>query len=119
MLELGVAKVASCLPTLRPLFQGWSFESIIRSFRSSISLRSMTSSNKANPSSKELGEDSESKTAIAGIPQSDHFGIGHLGSTDVEAYAMGTVTVEEAQKQNMRPEGIWKDTEMKQTSEII
>ena len=40
MVELGVGMIAICLPTLRPLFAGLSLESIIRSIRSAISLRS-------------------------------------------------------------------------------
>lgn len=43
MVELGVGMIAICLPTLRPLFAGWSPESIIRSIRSAISLRSIQS----------------------------------------------------------------------------
>ena len=43
MVELGVGMIAICLPTLRPLFAGWSPESIIRSIRSAISLRSFHS----------------------------------------------------------------------------
>ena len=43
MLELGVGMIAICLPTLRPLFAGWSPESIIRSIRSAIFLRSVHS----------------------------------------------------------------------------
>lgn len=43
MVELGVGMIAICLPALRPLFHGWSAESIIRSIRSAISLRSVRS----------------------------------------------------------------------------
>ena len=35
--------VAICLPTLRPLFAGWSIEKIVQSVRSAISLRSLSS----------------------------------------------------------------------------
>ena len=40
MVELGVGMIAICLPTLRPLFRGWSPESLIRSIRSALSMRS-------------------------------------------------------------------------------
>ena len=43
MVELGVGIIAICLPTLRPLFRGWSPESILRSIRSALSLRSLNS----------------------------------------------------------------------------
>ena len=43
MVELGVGIIAICLPTLRPLFRGWSPESILRSIRSALSLRSIHS----------------------------------------------------------------------------
>jgi len=41
--ELCVAVIAACLPTLRPIFYGWSPESIVGSIRSIISLRSLDS----------------------------------------------------------------------------
>ena len=44
MVELGVGIIAICLPTLRPLFRGFSPESILRSIRSALSLRSLHSS---------------------------------------------------------------------------
>lgn len=43
MLELGVGMIAICLPTIRPLFGAWSPESILRSIRSALSLRSIHS----------------------------------------------------------------------------
>ena len=43
MVELGVGMIAICLPTFRPIFKGWSPESIVRSVRSIISLRSVSS----------------------------------------------------------------------------
>ena len=44
MVELGVGIIAICLPTLRPLFRGWSPESILRNITSALSLRSLHSS---------------------------------------------------------------------------
>lgn len=41
MIEVGVAVIAACLPTLRPLFDGRTPESIVHSLRSVWSLRSL------------------------------------------------------------------------------
>ncbi|KAF2190341.1 hypothetical protein K469DRAFT_443815, partial [Zopfia rhizophila CBS 207.26] len=41
--ETCIAVVGACLPTLRPLFHGWSPESVIGSVRSALSLGSLTS----------------------------------------------------------------------------
>ena len=38
MLELGVAMIAVCLPTMRPMFKGMGVESMLRSLRSFMSL---------------------------------------------------------------------------------
>lgn len=43
MIQMGVALVAACLPTLRPLFHGLSPESVIQSVRSNLSLSSLRS----------------------------------------------------------------------------
>lgn len=43
MVQMGVALVAACLPTLRPLFDGFSPESVIQSIRSTLSLSSLRS----------------------------------------------------------------------------
>lgn len=43
MVQMGVALVAACLPTLRPLFDGFSPESVIHSIRSNLSLSSLRS----------------------------------------------------------------------------
>ncbi|KAI4111250.1 MAG: hypothetical protein LQ339_000711 [Xanthoria mediterranea] len=55
MIEIGVAVIAACLPTLRPLFQGFSPESIINSLRSAISLRSLRSDQSLPGPDVELG----------------------------------------------------------------
>ena len=87
---MGVAMIAICLPTLRPVFQGWSLESIVKSFRSAISLRSMGSGHKSSLSTKENVARSESETAITG-PQESGLEYGNPSSLDVEAYAMGAM----------------------------
>ena len=97
MMEMGVAMVAVCLPTLRPLFRNWSLESIIRSVRSAVSLRSMGSSRRSPPSAQEAAARSESETAIAG-PQRPGLGYKHYDELDVEAYALDEMGGESARR---------------------
>ena len=85
---------------------GRSFESIIRSIRFSIFVRSMTSSRKSDVNAKVLRKGFESKTVIARIPHTDHFATDHL---DMEASAMGTVNVKQSRKETV-PAGIWRVT---------
>ena len=49
LLEIGVAVPVACLPTLRPLFRGFSLESVISSLRSMISLSSVHSQQRKKP----------------------------------------------------------------------
>lgn len=58
MVELGVGMIAICLPSLRPLFAGWSAESIIRSLRSRLSLRSVNTSHSGKDCADRLGSGS-------------------------------------------------------------
>jgi len=52
--ESATAVISACLPTLPPLFNGWSPENILGSWRSLISRRLSSSSGKVSPrSSKE------------------------------------------------------------------
>lgn len=88
-LEMGVGIAAACLPMLRPLFEDWSLESVIRSVRSTI-IRSFGNGSNSPHIAKEGTGRSESETAIRGVPEqekSQH----ELVSVDVEAYAMGRV----------------------------
>lgn len=43
MVQLSLGAVAACLPILRPVFTGLSLDSLIRTFRSAVSLRSTRS----------------------------------------------------------------------------
>ena len=119
MLEIGVAMVAACLPVLRPLFRGWSPESIINSLRSAISLRSMGSGSKSIPSVKENARPSESETAITGNPEAGKSGFDGLNSIDVEAYAMGKVSGDNSHAKTAGVDGIWRETEIRQTSFVV
>lgn len=97
MMEMGVAMIAVCLPTLRPLFRNWSLESIIRSVRSAVSLRSMGSSRRSPPTAQEAATRSESETAIAG-PQQPGPGYKNYDDMDVEAYSLSEMGGENARR---------------------
>lgn len=62
--EAGVAVVAACLPTLRPLLFGKSIDSLIGSIRSMLSLNSIPRS----PNIERRGSDSETLTDGNGLP---------------------------------------------------
>ena len=120
MLEIGIAMVAACLPVLRPLFQGLSPESIIRSLRSQLPLKSAGSSKQISHNAKGRARRTESMTAITGIPYVGTSGHNTLISIDVEAYAMGRVSGGEKDETPERGPGrIWRETELKQISEIM
>ena len=116
-LETGVAIVAACLPMLRPLFKSWSLESAIRSIRSAISLRSMSSRGRSSFNSRRrTTQRSESEVAITGNPYSGPT-LDGVNSVDVEAYAMGKVSGSADPIGVVSNEGVWKHTEVKQTSQ--
>lgn len=120
MLEIGIAMVAACLPVLRPLFQGLSPESIIRSLRSQLPLKSAGSSKQISHNAKGRARRTESMTAITGVPYVGTSGHNTLISIDVEAYAMGRVSGGEKDETPERGPGrIWRETELKQISEIM
>lgn len=97
MMEMGVAVIAVCLPTLRPLFRDWSLESIIKSVRSAVSLRSMGRRRRSPPTAQEAAARSESETAIAG-PQQPGLGYKGYGDVDLEAYSMDEMGGESARR---------------------
>ncbi|KAI9792921.1 MAG: hypothetical protein M1816_001243 [Peltula sp. TS41687] len=78
MLEVGVAMVACCLPTLRPLFQGFSPESVLLNIRNALSLRSTSS----RGSSKRY-QTAESKTSIAASDSQTPVYIGQYPPVDM------------------------------------
>ena len=97
MMEMGVAMIAVCLPTLQRLFRNWSLESIIRSVRSAVSLRSTGSSRRSPPTAREAAARSESETAIAG-PQQPGLGYKQYDELDVEAYSLNEMGGESARR---------------------
>ena len=74
IIETGVAIIAACLPTLRPLFSNWSLESVIRSVRSAISLNSLRSSSQRSTRSQtaQPGNDQTTATALGDPAQTQH-----------------------------------------------
>lgn len=68
--EAGIAIVAACLPTLRPLFKGNSPESLINSLRSVFSLQSLESggSRRGSRNRERRGSDSEQLATTADAP---------------------------------------------------
>ncbi|KAI9648373.1 hypothetical protein NHQ30_003006 [Ciborinia camelliae] len=119
MLEVGIAMIASCLPTLRPLFHGFSPESVIRSIRSALSLHSLSSRNKSFPgATKGPFERSESETAInggspnlaPGAKRNNWNPLATGDTIDVEAYAMGRIGGNVPE-----PDKITRETEITQT----
>lgn len=70
MVELGVGIIAICLPTLRPMFRGWSPESILRSIRSALSLRSLPSGGSGSGARRSPGRSSAKEAQPLGSDSS-------------------------------------------------
>ena len=117
-LETGVAIIAACLPMLRPLFKSWSVESVIRSIRSAISLRSMSSRGRSPSNTRgRTTQRTESQDAITGNPYTGPT-LDGMNSIDIEAYAMGRVSGGADDPVGVGSnQGVWKHTEVKQTSQ--
>ena len=117
MLEMGVGIVAICLPTLRPLFMGWSPETLMRSVRSVLSLRSMGSSKRSRYSeneSKKFRERGESQTSLAGDALPTY--AGQLG--DHQVYALGPMAPLE-EPENVQRGAVMVNKELTQTVNIV
>ena len=116
MLEMGVAMVAICLPALRPLLKGTSLESIMRSFRSILSLGSTASKSKSYRPSKEADHArGESETNFA---NTDAWGI-VAHANQHQTFAMGPVA-SQAQAEGSIPNGeVWVDKNLAQTVETV
>jgi hypothetical protein len=91
MIEMGVAMVAACLPTLRPLFYGVSLESIINSVRSMISLQSIRSGSGKHSASyaRNTRGQTSSNDSIAVITQTNG---SDRNDEWMEIHTMGDVT---------------------------
>ena len=91
MVELGVGIIAICLPTLRPLFRGWSPESILRSIRSALSLRSLHSGGSGGSGARRSPGRSAKEAQQLGS-ESSIVGIHMEATTYAKASAEGVVT---------------------------
>ena len=101
MVELGVGMIAICLPTLRPLFRGWSPESIIRSIRSALSLRSVHSGDSSARSTGRPAKDAQqvgSDSSIVGINMEPITN----GKASTEGNVTGAYGGEEGRSQKLR-----------------
>ena len=90
MIEMGVALIAACLPTLRPFFHEVSIESVVRSVRSKLSLESVPSRSRSSTTKDDgprTSHDSRkafaSKTITAEIAGDDDYLETHI-MTDIE-----------------------------------
>ena len=94
MVELGMAIVAACLPTLRPLFNNLSSESLSKAVRSFFSARSLSSnfSSKHKHSKDEKHSDSASNSSYNQF--ADKVGMRIENVTDI--YALGDLESQSA-----------------------
>ena len=116
MLEMGVAMVAVCLPTLRPLFHGWSPETIIRTFRSALSLGSFGSRNRPyRSSSSKRHKRGDSETSLADI---EAWGNPAHGARH-QVYAMGPVPAPRDERDKTPAGAVWVDKELSQTVDSV
>ena len=72
MVESSLGILGACLPTLRPMFKGFSPESVIRSIRSALSLHSLGSRRSKADSQqsrrdKDIDDESSSHIAFTGV----------------------------------------------------
>lgn len=119
MVEVGVAMVTVNLPTFRPLVQALLPENILQSLRSALTLRLMGSGKRSSPNSTKRAGRSESETAITGVLQGGKYGFHGLDSGEADAYAMTKVSREKYQVGKTFSNGIWRETEVKQTSQVV
>lgn len=94
--EVCVAVIAACLPTLRPLFAGSSPESIIGSIRSIFSLNSLNNSQHGNSRANQEGyvqttEEDGFRLHSKGLPSSSYIG------TEITASNSGSAEVDRQQ----------------------
>ena len=115
MLEMGFAMIAVCIPTLRPIFNGWSTEAVIRILGFPLALRSLGSKLKPyRVSSSKRDKRSESQTSLAEL--------GMWGSpahrARHQAYAMGPTRTHESENQ-VPAAAVRVDKELTQTVDIV
>jgi hypothetical protein len=62
MIEAGLGIIAACLPTLRPLFKGWSVEDFLANMKSTFTLRSTTASSTWDGTGRSKGSRSDEES---------------------------------------------------------
>ncbi|KAF7928594.1 uncharacterized protein EAE98_005650 [Botrytis deweyae] len=75
VIESSSAIIGACLPTVRPLFQGKSPESVVRSFKSIFSLRSNSQSSSANKSARKQGHSLEDEIELRAVSKGSQISV--------------------------------------------
>lgn len=96
MVEVGVGMIACCLPTLRPLFLGFSPESVLLNIRNAFSLRSDSSRG-----SSKVYRRAESKTSVATSDGQAPVYTGQHHPGYMESYAAGPAPASHAQSDTL------------------
>lgn len=113
MLEMGVAMVAVCLPTLRPLFHDWTPESVMRSLLSVFPVSSKTKSYRSFPDDQRGGGDSD--IALADTKSSVYAAHANQHQT----YATGPLTTQPRRSEQMSNGEVWVNRDLTQTVEAV
>lgn len=113
MLEMGVAMVAVCLPTLRPLFHDWSPERILNSFLSYLPLNSKNKSYRSFPENQR--ERGESETSLAHAKSSVYA----AHANQHQAYAMGPMAATQEGSEQISNGNVWVSKKLTQTAEAV
>lgn len=120
MLEIGVAMVAACLPVLRPILRDYSPQAVFDSLRSFLTLQSSANDSRSIFRGRNRPPSSDSQTSITRSTKSGVWSnLTSLRTVNLEAFAMGRLNVDEEQLVRNGQGGIWKNTEIKQTSQTI
>lgn len=119
MIQMGVAVIVACLPTLRPLFHGLSVESVVRSIRSAVSLHSMRSKGSQEGNHKAGSISSKSVAAFADpAPIAGHGRGDRNGDTNVQTYIMSNFDHRQATSEE-EPGGIRANEQIGHSVEIV
>ena len=109
MIQMGVAVTVACLPTLRPLFHGFSPEAIVHSTRSKMSLASLRSkgSGSSNEIDAERGTTSSESVAafISEGPAIEHGNGQSARDANIHTFAMDPIWKERGEVE-VSPNGI-------------
>ena len=113
LMEMGVAMVAVCLPTLRPLFHDWTPESVMRSLLSVFSVSSKNKSYRSFPDDQ--GGRGDSDIALADTKSSVY--AAHVNQH--QTYAMGPLPTQLGRSEQMSDGEVWVNRNLTQTVEAV